>query len=164
MRYPNRDELVRMGLAVFAVYLGIYYWSSISKGLMLLLAALVPVLVGGAIAYIANIPMRFFEEKLSWMADKPHLAKLRRPVSLLAAIGIVVVLSGVLLRFIVPELMQSMRTYDVGLIYEWSGITDIAANCVIKNSTDIMSLYTKVSEKIEKSMNDAYDAISAIEG
>lgn len=62
------------------------------------------------------------------------------------------------------ELMQSMRTYDVGLIYEWSGITDIAANCVIKNSTDIMSLYTKVSEKIEKSMNDAYDAISAIEG
>ncbi len=109
MRYPNRDELVRMGLAVFIVYLGIYYWSAISKGLMLLLAALVPVLVGGAIAYIANIPMRFFEEKLAWMADKPHLAKLRRPVSLMAAIGIVVVLAGVLLRFIVPELMQSMR-------------------------------------------------------
>jgi predicted PurR-regulated permease PerM len=109
MRYPNRDELVRMGLAVFAVYLGIYYWGAISKGLMLLLAALAPVLVGGAIAYIANIPMRFFEEKLSWMGDRPHLAKLRRPLSLLAAIGIVVVLAAVLLRFIVPELMQSMR-------------------------------------------------------
>ena len=60
------------------------------------------------------------------------------------------------------DLMQSMRNYDVGLIYEWSGLTDIAANCVIKNTTDVMSLYAKISEKIEKSMNDTYDAIAGI--
>ena len=62
------------------------------------------------------------------------------------------------------DLMQSMRTYDVGLIYEWSGITDIAANCVMKNSTDIMSQYSKIEEKIEKSMNETYDAIAGLEG
>ena len=109
MRYPNREELMRMGLAVFAVYLGIYYWASISHVLVLLLASISPLLLGGAIAYIANIPMRFFEQRLSWMANHPRLAGLRRPVSLLAAIGIVLVLAAFLMWFIAPELVQSMR-------------------------------------------------------
>ncbi len=109
MRYPNREELVRMGLAVFAVYLGIYYWDAISRCLVLLIKAFSPVLFGCAIAYIANIPMRFFEERLAWMAEKPELARLRRPISLLASIVIVVGLGAFLVWFIAPELVQSVR-------------------------------------------------------
>lgn len=60
------------------------------------------------------------------------------------------------------DLMQTMRTYDVGLIYEWDKITDVAANCVIKNTTDVMSLYTKVADKVEASMKATYDAIAGI--
>lgn len=109
MRYPNKEELARMGFTVFAVYLGIYYWSSISKMLTLLVTAFAPVLLGCAIAYIANIPMRYFEERLVWMNDRPGLSRLRRPLSLLAGIVIVLVLAGFMLRFIAPELMQSVR-------------------------------------------------------
>ncbi len=109
MRYPNREELIRMGLTVFAVYLGIYYWSSISKVLTLLVLALAPILMGCAIAYIANIPMRFFEQRLAWMSERPGLARLRRPVSLLAGLVIVLVLAGFMMRFIAPEMMQSVR-------------------------------------------------------
>lgn len=109
MSYPNREELVRMGLAVFAVYLGIYYWSSISRMLTLLVTAFTPVLMGCAIAYIANIPMHYFEQRLAWMSERPALARLRRPLSLLAGIVIVLVLAGFMLRFIAPELMQSVR-------------------------------------------------------
>ena len=65
MRYPNREELIRMGLAVFAVYLGIYYWGSISRMLSLLLVALTPVLMGCVIAYVFNVPMSFFEQVLA---------------------------------------------------------------------------------------------------
>lgn len=98
-----------MGLTVFAVYLGIYYWGSISRVLVQLLTALTPVLLGCVIAYIANVPMSFFEHRLAWMADKPRLAKLRRPVSLLVSIAIGCIAASFLLRFIMPELMQSMR-------------------------------------------------------
>ena len=109
MVYPNRDELVRMGLTVFVVYLGIYYWDSISDFLLLLLSAFRPVAVGCAIAYIANIPMRFFERHLSAFGEGSRLARLRRPVSLLASILIVLLLAAILIRFIAPELVQSMR-------------------------------------------------------
>ena len=109
MRYPNREELLRIGLTVFAVYLGIYYWQSISKMLVLLFSAFSPVLVGCAIAYIANIPMRFFEQRLSRFGDEGVLARLRRPVSLLASVVIVLALAAFLIWFIAPELVASMR-------------------------------------------------------
>lgn len=109
MSYPNREELMRMGVAVFVVYLGIYYWGVLSQWLLLLLAALSPVLVGCIIAYIANIPMRFFEERLAWMGEHPWLAHVRRPVSLLAGFVIVTGLAVFLMWFIAPELVQSVR-------------------------------------------------------
>ena len=71
MRYPNKEELIRMGLTVFVVYLGIYYWQSISKVLVMLCSAFYPVILGCAIAYIANIPMAFFERRLAWMDIHP---------------------------------------------------------------------------------------------
>ena len=109
MRYPNREELLRMGLAAFAVYLGIYYWQGISHMLVTLLKAFAPVFLGCAIAYIANVPMSFFEQHLSWMERNPRLARARRPVSLLTTVAIGFVVAAFLLRFIMPELMQSVR-------------------------------------------------------
>ena len=109
MHYPNREELARMGLAVFVVYLGIYYWGGISRLLVLLLKAFTPVFLGCVIAYIANVPMSFFEQCLAWMGERPRLAKLRRPVSLLISLAIGFVAAAFLLRFIMPELMQSIR-------------------------------------------------------
>lgn len=109
MRYPNREELIRMGLAAFALYLGIYYWRSISKVLVLLLTSLTPVLIGCAAAYIANIPMRFFENRLAWMGKTPALARMRRPLSLAASIVIVLVMVAFLVWFIAPELIASVR-------------------------------------------------------
>ncbi len=109
MRYPNREELVRIGLTAFLVYLGIYYWGGISRMLMTLLAAFTPVILGCVIAYIVNVPMSFFEQRLAWMAGKPRLAKVRRPIALLISIAIGFLMAAVLLRFIMPELMQSIR-------------------------------------------------------
>ena len=109
MRYPNREELLRIGLAVFAVYLGIYYWRGISHMLVTLLQAFAPVFLGCVIAYIANVPMSFFEQQLAWMAERPRLARMRRPVSLLVTVAIGFLMTAFLLRFIMPELMQSMR-------------------------------------------------------
>lgn len=109
MRYPNREELIRMGLAAFAVYLGIYYWHAISSFLMTLLAAFAPLFMGCVVAYIANVPMSFFEQRLAWMGGNPRLVRLRRPVSLVISIAIGFLLAAFLLRFIMPELMQSMR-------------------------------------------------------
>lgn len=109
MRYPNRDELVRMGLAVFCVYLAIYYWAGISHVLVLLVKAFAPVFLGCVIAYIVNVPMSFFEQHLSWMGEHPRMAHMRRPISLLVSIAIGCMTAAFLLFFIMPELMQSIR-------------------------------------------------------
>lgn len=98
-----------MGLTAFLVYLGIYYWAGISRMLVALLAAFTPVILGCVIAYIVNVPMSFFEQRLAWMADRPRLARMRRPVALMISVAIGFVMAAVLLRFIMPELMQSMR-------------------------------------------------------
>ena len=120
MRYPNREELIRIGLTAFAVYLGIYYWRSISKMLLLLVKAFSPVVVGCAIAYIANIPMRFFEQKFAKLGEGGAITRMRRPVSLLLSVVIVLALVAFLVWFIAPELVASMRmmSYKVPALVE----------------------------------------------
>ena len=52
----------RLGLTVFILYLLTYYWSRMEKVLVMFGSAMVPLIVGGIIAYAVNILMGFFEK------------------------------------------------------------------------------------------------------
>lgn len=189
MHYPNREELVRMGLAVFAVYLGIYYWTTISHGIMVLLKALYPVLLGCAIAYVVNIPMRFFEKQLARLGDSTALVRTRRSLSLLLTIAIGAAAIAFLVRFIVPELLQSVRMMstrapqlvsevrgflrDLGLdsllgqeldqLNDWQGIQTQVSTYLMSGAGGMMgSVARKVSTALSSTFTACLGAILAV--
>lgn len=55
---------VRLAITVLVVLLFIYFWGALEEFLRLLLGGMLAIIAGLVIAYIVNIPMRFFERKL----------------------------------------------------------------------------------------------------
>lgn len=70
-----------------------------------------PILIGIALAFMLNIPMKFFENKLLKALDKnSFIRKSKRPLSILLTLTIVLGIIITLIFFIVPQLSQSIST------------------------------------------------------
>lgn len=65
---------------------------------------LLPFLLGAAIAFILNVPMRFIEKRMSF---KKH-QKLRRPLSMALAILFVLLILGVVMFLVAPQLADTL--------------------------------------------------------
>ena len=92
----NKENLKKIrGLIVFTVILLIALWnySLILDVLGQGVGIVYPFLLGGAIAFVINVPMSFFEEKLfqnQMMKNKKVAQRLARPVSLIITLIVVV--------------------------------------------------------------------------
>ncbi|MBE5783153.1 MAG: AI-2E family transporter [Clostridiales bacterium] len=102
--------LVRIGGVFFLLYLAIYYWSSVEKGLALLIGAAMPLVVGMSGAYILNILMSFYERHYFPKAKKRKklVEQSRRPVCLVAAIVTLIAVITILVRLVIPELWAAI--------------------------------------------------------
>ena len=101
----NWKTCIKIGISVLAVFLIIHYWGSIEGFFGLLLGGLLAIFAGLVIAYVVNIPLRFFERKLP---GKKGDGTLNRTLSILLSVicAIAVVLFvGIL---VVPQLAQAI--------------------------------------------------------
>lgn len=95
--------------ACILIFLGVQNIGVVSKGVKRCIQLVSPLILGFAIAFILNVPTRFFESHLWKNTKKPVLNKLRRPVAfLLSVIGIVGVVVGVM-WLVVPELIDAIK-------------------------------------------------------
>lgn len=68
-----------------------------------------PFIIGICIAFVLNIPMKFFEEKVVGKLTKER-SKLKRPLSLIITIVVLVGLIIGLMTFVIPQLAESCST------------------------------------------------------
>lgn len=99
-----------MGITLFVLYLGITYWGSFVKILLLVFHAGMPLLLGCLIAYIVNILMSFYEkhypDKCRWKA----VVSLKRILCMLLAFVSLAGIILLILNLILPELVNCVRT------------------------------------------------------
>lgn len=83
---------------------------SVADALRFLIGILSPFLIGAAVAFILNVPMRFMEDKLfsSAGAQKRLSAPLRRVISLLLTFVFVAVIIALLVLVIAPQLAATI--------------------------------------------------------
>ena len=100
---------VRAGVSVLAVYLAIHYWPALTGWIGYAIGAAFPLILGGVIAYVANILMCFYEGLFFPRSRKRAVLRLRRPVCMALAFASVAVAVVFLMRTIVPELFGCVR-------------------------------------------------------
>ena len=105
MKYEWKGWL-RLGVTAFVLYLAIHYWGTLAHFAQLVLYAAVPLMLGALIAYAVNILMSIYERVYWPGSSRPAVIRSRRPVCLLLAFASLTGIILLLIRMILPELMQ----------------------------------------------------------
>lgn len=108
MRKPTASEMLTYGgiaLVICAVLRG---WDAIVAFVAIALAAIVPLVLGAAIAYVISIPTKFFERHFLPNSDSKLVQNMRRPVAL--AVTVLLVLMGLFLlsSTLIPALIEAV--------------------------------------------------------
>lgn len=130
---------------IFRVFLGvagciILYWllnerESVKHVLDTILNILSPFITGGCIAFILNVPMRFFENKL----NRIEAPGLRRTTALfLTFVAVAIILGGVFL-LLIPQLMETVETL-IPAVYEFMQEVGAYINEFLSKNPEAMSL------------------------
>ena len=112
-------------LSIFLLYLAIHYWTGITSFLQVLFAAASTLVTGAIIAYIVNILMRWYERRIAPKCEKKLWMRLRRPVCMLLAFMTLAAAMVLLIRLIVPQLIDCFdKLVDallkaVPVLYTW---------------------------------------------
>ncbi|MBO7674178.1 MAG: AI-2E family transporter [Atopobiaceae bacterium] len=108
MKKPTLQEALVYGGIVILVCAVFQSWHAIVSFLGIVLTAIVPLVLGSAIAYVIAIPTRFFERHFLPNSDSSIVAGIRRPVSL--AITVILALLGLALlsSTLIPALIDTV--------------------------------------------------------
>ena len=127
MKREQKRLILILSAAVVAICLCVKYFSEVIGFLKwLILGVMGPLLVGIAIAYILNLPMRTFERFYFPRSTKKLVLKTRRPVCmLLSVLAVLLILLGVVM-LVVPELISSISLLIEEIppiaeqVYQWA--------------------------------------------
>lgn len=99
----------KVGLSVFILYLCITYWQFIAGAISQFFGAAVPLFVGFAIAYVVNILMCFYDEKIFGKIKKVEFQKFKKPLcitsAILSLIAIIILVAGL----VVPQFVSCVK-------------------------------------------------------
>ena len=129
---------------LFRIFLGtagciILYWllnerENVKMVFSTVLNILSPFITGGCIAFILNVPMRFFENKLTKIRGEG----LRRTVALLLTfVAVLLVLGGVFL-LLIPQLVETIQLF-LPAVYEFAMELAGKINIFINENPDVMN-------------------------
>ena len=110
----DKDNLKKIrGLILFTIFVLVALWNYelVFDGIKFVWGVISPFVLGGVIAFIVNIPMRFFEEKLFDKAKakkKRWAEKLARPLSLILALLVIIGIIATVVLIVIPELGNTL--------------------------------------------------------
>lgn len=152
------------GLILFTIFVLVVLWNYelVFNGLKLVGNVIFPFALGGAIAFIVNIPMSFFEKKIFGKAKKARkkwALKLARPLSLIITLIVVLGVIATVVLIVVPELgrtilnlgktiqefIPQMQAWAVNLFHEneeivaWISNMDFKWDEILKNGVNFLT-------------------------
>ena len=110
----DRDNLKKIrGLILFTIFVLVALWNYelVFNGIRFVWGVISPFVLGGVIAFIVNIPMRFFEEKIfdkAKVKKKKWAEKLARPLSLILALLLIIGIIATVVLIVIPELGNTL--------------------------------------------------------
>ncbi len=132
-----------MGLLVFAaaLVLLIIYSGTVLSGVEMLFSILTPFLVGGAIAFVLNMPMNWIEKK--WFGKwKGKIAdKLKRPISMVIAVLLILLILVLIMLIIVPQIGESLSELGVQI--------PAFFNSTLKKLEELAKQYPEILDEIK---------------
>lgn len=107
----NMRKMRELILFTIIILIALWNYKMIFDAIVFILGIVLPFLVGGAIAFVLNVPMSFFEEKIFYnrhLKDKKIANRLARPVSLVLTIAVLIGVVVLVMFVVIPELTKTI--------------------------------------------------------
>lgn len=104
-------KLRELILFTIIILIALVNYSLIFQAIRFVFGIIFPFLLGGAIAFVLNVPMSFFEELIfgnKYLKDKKVAKKLARPLSLILTIAVVIGVVVLVMFVVIPELGKTL--------------------------------------------------------
>ncbi len=108
MKISFRDCL-KVGFAVFLLYLCVNYWKDVARIIALIISAATPLIIGGVIAYFVNILMTAYEKIYFPKSGKGIVQATRRPICMTAAFVTILAIISLVVGIVVPQLVLCIQ-------------------------------------------------------
>lgn len=163
----KKEDLIknRKVLMVALLLVVVLFWSRISEALSFLTGILKPFILGGALAFILNLPLSFLEKKV-FRNLKGRGEKFKRPLSIFLSLVFVLLLILILLLTVVPEVISAFESIISSIpslvtrVESWSN--DVLTP-VLKNNPELLkSLETNWDSLLSKSLSFLKDGLSSL--
>ena len=112
-----KETLVLILIGVVS-FVGLSHLRLVAGTAWAVISLFMPLIVGGAIAFVLNVPMTFFErqyDKLTAKNSKKALKKLRTPICLVVTLAAFIGAISLIVSVIVPNLVSSVSTLAIAL-------------------------------------------------
>ena len=111
----NKNNIKKLlGLITFTVllYVGLQNLLLVMGALYFVFDLIFPFILGAAIAFIINVPMKAIESRFFSKVSKPNSFrnKLKRPISLIITLLLVIGVVVMVMLMVVPEIINTLRT------------------------------------------------------
>ena len=120
------------------------YWAPLLGMLSTLGAAVSPLVLGAAVAYVANIPMAFYERHVLSRATGRVARWVRRPLCLLAALATVACVVAAVVVVVAPELVSSFRSLLSTVPSFFEGVADLLSRLPLRSADRLEELVAGV--------------------
>ena len=163
----KKEDLIknRKVLMVALLLVVVLFWSRISEALSFLTGILKPFILGGALAFILNLPLSFLEKKV-FRNLKGRGEKFKRPLSIFLSLVFVLLLILILLLTVVPEVIsafESIISSIPSLVTRVENWNNDVLTPVLKNNPELLkSLETNWDSLLSKSLSFLIDGLSAL--
>lgn len=116
----DRNLLLRLGGAIFLLYLCVHYWDTLAALLRGIFAATTPLIIGFFVAYFVNILMSFYEAHYFVKSKSRAVKASRRPICMLLAFSSLLFILICVILLILPELSSCVQLLGKELPVAWN--------------------------------------------
>lgn len=101
--------IISIATACILIFIGVQSIGSITDAISWITTLIMPLILGFAFALILNVPMCFFESHIWSNSQKPFLQKLRRPISYIISLILIIGILVGLISLVIPELVDAVK-------------------------------------------------------
>lgn len=101
--------IISIATACILIFIGVQSIGAITNAISWITTLIMPLILGFAFALILNVPMCFFESHIWSNSQKPFLQKLRRPISYIISLILIIGILVGLISLVIPELVDAVK-------------------------------------------------------
>lgn len=162
----KKEMLQIMKLITFGAFMlwGVFNYKVFIELIGLVITLSMPILIGIAIAFIINIPMKKIEEKI-FKIRKRKRKKLIRGISLVVSILLILGIISLILFLVIPELIQAIISIaeNIPKSYEWASDGLDKLNKLYPEIEEYIG-NVDIKSIIDKSVSSVGDVVSLLIG